>query len=378
MAIKQVTDQEWRKLQEELQELRAQVRRGVRLSDKRSTGAKFYVPESLVQIDGDVTIEGSLTVGDGEDLTNPLILRPGGSGSKISYQTVAGRERALIYPAGAAGYDDLVLQAGAVSNLDGRVFAIAQSTDLGAYFAHLKLDSNASPAVVQLYVADASGNAQLDLKPAGLQLNGIGATANEFSTDGTLAGNSDTALPTEKAVKTYVDGQAHDMVLISTQTRATAGTLTFSSIPATYKHLRLIGHVRGTHAAATDNLAIRFNNSSAAVYDDCFLAGDSSGAVSAGGNIGATQARSVHINTAISPASDFTTVDITVANYASTSVNKAFSAGTGGANNSTLTLMVILWGQWGSTAAINRIDLFGNLTANLAIGSTVSLYGIKG
>ena len=32
-----------------------------------------------------------------------------------------------------------------------------------------------------------------------------GAGVNEFSTDGTLAGNSDTALPTEKAVKTYVD-----------------------------------------------------------------------------------------------------------------------------------------------------------------------------
>jgi len=32
-----------------------------------------------------------------------------------------------------------------------------------------------------------------------------GATINEFSTDGTLAGNSDTAVPTEKAVKTYVD-----------------------------------------------------------------------------------------------------------------------------------------------------------------------------
>ena len=33
-----------------------------------------------------------------------------------------------------------------------------------------------------------------------------GATINEFSIDGTLAGDSDTALPTEKAVKTYVDG----------------------------------------------------------------------------------------------------------------------------------------------------------------------------
>ena len=35
-----------------------------------------------------------------------------------------------------------------------------------------------------------------------------GATIDEFSTDGTLAGNSDTAVPTEKAVKTYVDASA--------------------------------------------------------------------------------------------------------------------------------------------------------------------------
>lgn len=35
-----------------------------------------------------------------------------------------------------------------------------------------------------------------------------GATADEISTDGTLAGDSDTAVPTEKAVKTYVDANA--------------------------------------------------------------------------------------------------------------------------------------------------------------------------
>ena len=39
-----------------------------------------------------------------------------------------------------------------------------------------------------------------------LRLN-AGNSVNEFSTDGTLAGDSDTALPTEKAVKTYVDSQ---------------------------------------------------------------------------------------------------------------------------------------------------------------------------
>ena len=34
-----------------------------------------------------------------------------------------------------------------------------------------------------------------------------GATVNEFSTDGTLAGNADSAVPTERAVKTYVDAR---------------------------------------------------------------------------------------------------------------------------------------------------------------------------
>ena len=39
-----------------------------------------------------------------------------------------------------------------------------------------------------------------------LTLN-LGTNVNEFSTDGTLAGNSDDAVPTEQAVKTYVDTQ---------------------------------------------------------------------------------------------------------------------------------------------------------------------------
>lgn len=42
---------------------------------------------------------------------------------------------------------------------------------------------------------------------SGINLKNAGATINEFSTDGTLSDNSDTAVPTEKAVKTYVDTQ---------------------------------------------------------------------------------------------------------------------------------------------------------------------------
>lgn len=45
----------------------------------------------------------------------------------------------------------------------------------------------------------------LDVEGTLILLNGT--SVNEFSTDGTLAGNSDDAIPTEQAVKTYVDGE---------------------------------------------------------------------------------------------------------------------------------------------------------------------------
>lgn len=54
-----------------------------------------------------------------------------------------------------------------------------------------------------LYISGLTGNIQVD--------NGLrfptGALITLFSTDGTLAGNSDATIPTEKAIKTYVDGQ---------------------------------------------------------------------------------------------------------------------------------------------------------------------------
>ena len=49
-----------------------------------------------------------------------------------------------------------------------------------------------------------SGLTSLRLGSIGVQL---GESINEFSSDGTLSGNSNTAVPTEQAVKTYVDTQ---------------------------------------------------------------------------------------------------------------------------------------------------------------------------
>jgi len=50
-----------------------------------------------------------------------------------------------------------------------------------------------------------------------------GTGINEFSTDGTLGGNSDLALPTEKAVKTYVDSSTGSQYLLANGTRPLTG-----------------------------------------------------------------------------------------------------------------------------------------------------------
>jgi hypothetical protein len=64
---------------------------------------------------------------------------------------------------------------------------------------------------------DTGSDGKVEIKPEGtteatFDANGLslksGASVNEFSTDGTLAGDSDDAVPTEKAVKTYADTKA--------------------------------------------------------------------------------------------------------------------------------------------------------------------------
>jgi len=68
---------------------------------------------------------------------------------------------------------------------------------------------------------------KLETASGGITLTS-GATVNEFSTDGTLAGDSDTAVPTEKAVKTYAAPK-----LINEIVQASTDTLTAAEVSST-------------------------------------------------------------------------------------------------------------------------------------------------
>lgn len=77
---------------------------------------------------------------------------------------------------------------------------------------HLQVENEASGSGPIIRAAGDDTNIDLNLEGKGtgaVDLNKLkvasGQEVNEISTDGTLAGNSDTALPTEQAVKSYVD-----------------------------------------------------------------------------------------------------------------------------------------------------------------------------
>ena len=85
----------------------------------------------------------------------------------------------------------------------GRVYFVSTDQDgnfrVGNYF---RVDQSTGRATLDASAFDLAGLTSLRLGSIGAQL---GESINEFSSDGTLAGNSNTAVPTEQAVKTYVD-----------------------------------------------------------------------------------------------------------------------------------------------------------------------------
>jgi len=137
-----------------------------------------------------------------------------------------------------------------LSENGGRVFYVTTDQDgnfrVGDYF---KVEQATGRATLSSEEFDLAGLNELQLGSitAGKQ----GATINEFSTDGTFADNSDTAVPTEKATKTYVDQQVSNL-------SATQGTIVAGNSPTQSKV-----EVTGT-GASTDTIDFDINGAQVA------------------------------------------------------------------------------------------------------------------
>jgi hypothetical protein len=135
-----------------------------------------------------------------------------------------------------------------VETFPGRVFYVSTDQDgnyrVGKYF---KIDQATGKATLNASAFDLSGLSSLRLGSIGAQL---GEQINEFSSDATLADASNLAVPTEYAVKTYVDTKnALDVKLAgSTMT----GTLVLSGAPTSDLHA-------ATKKYVDDNDALKLN-----------------------------------------------------------------------------------------------------------------------
>lgn len=151
----------------------------------------------------------------------------------------------------------------------------------------------------------------------------------------------------------------------------TGTTVTFSSIPSTYKSLQLRVLSFGSAGGANN---MQFNGDTGANYVRHTLYGDGT-TVTAGSNVGAS---SIFINGRATPLSttygEASIIDIV--DYANTSKNKTVRIFSGADNNGSGE-SDLFSGLWLNTGAISSITI--NISAGaFATGSSIALYGIKG
>lgn len=160
---------------------------------------------------------------------------------------------------------------------------------------------------------------------------------------------------------------------------AGASTITFSSIPATYKHLQLRCIAQTDRATySIDNVKIRFNSDSGSNYSRHALAGNGSSAYT---DAGASQTEMLSPTISSSAGgSIFGTFVMDVTDYASTSKYKTIRALGGEDVNGTIAGQpgyLALWsGAWLNTSAVNSITLTPLVGSVFTQYSQFALYGI--
>jgi hypothetical protein len=162
-----------------------------------------------------------------------------------------------------------------------------------------------------------------------------------------------------------------------TVTGATAATIEFTSIPATFDDLVLKLSARTNAATAYENLQLQFNSSGGTAYSDRILFSNAQNALSASNTAQASTFFQYAVSSTAT-ASTFSSVDFYIPNYAG-STNKSLAVDSATENNVANTAFLGLAAElWANTAAITSIKLTPNTGGSSFVQySTAVLYGIK-
>jgi len=154
-----------------------------------------------------------------------------------------------------------------------------------------------------------------------------------------------------------------------------SGTITFSSIPATYKHLQIRLLARSTQVATSVSASIQCNGDTGSNYARHTLNGDGATATSNSSST-AVSMTLFRITGASVTANIMGTGIVDIQDYQSTTKYKTFRSISGEDENGAGSIR-LQSGLWQSTSAINSLNVF-LASDSFTTTTVVALYGIKG
>jgi len=173
-------------------------------------------------------------------------------------------------------------------------------------------------------------------------------------------------------------GVSGDYISIETVTVGSGGqaTVTFSSIPATYKHLQVRCISRDTSATnGIGAMKLTINSDTSSTYTRHILYGDGASAASAYNSTTGFSYTGILVQGG-SSASIFAANAIDILDYANTNKYKTVRSLSGADRNGSGEIDLIS-NLWQSTSAITTLS-FAPISGNFAQYSQFALYGIKG
>jgi hypothetical protein len=153
-------------------------------------------------------------------------------------------------------------------------------------------------------------------------------------------------------------------------------SVTFSSIPSTYKHLQVRILSRTTRSdASVDGIYLRINGDTGSNYSWHYLQGDGSSASATGGANSGAIVGSYNGADALTGANIFSASIFDILDYANTNKYKT-TRGLFGYDSNGAGAILLNSGSWRNTAAITSLTFSAEGT--FVSGSKFALYGIKG
>ena len=156
------------------------------------------------------------------------------------------------------------------------------------------------------------------------------------------------------------------VALQTTTLGANASSVTFSSIPATYRDLVLVVNGKTTRSGNENDIRVTFNSDTGSNYSYRTMGGNGSATF----NYGSSSIASIPVPNAGIAATAISIIQIM--DYSATDKHKTLIA----KGDSAAWFASATAGRWASTSAITSIAVVSSVTGDIASGTVLSLYGI--